>query len=101
VDAHAHAERPGRKSLECSAGRPQGARRGREGNEEGIALRVDLDALARRERLTQSAAMFLQRLRVLLGPELVQQLRRTLDVREEERHRPRRELGPHPSIVSR
>jgi hypothetical protein len=33
--------------------------------------------------------------------ELLQQPRRPLDVREEERHRPGRELGLHPPILPR
>ena len=42
-----------------------------------------------------------QRPRVVLGAQLMQQLRRTLDVREEKRHRAGREILPHPPILSR
>ena len=77
------------------------AGRGREGNEESVALRVDLDAPIGRERLTQDATMLGKRPGVVLGTEFMQQLRRALDVREEKRHRPGRELGLHPSILSR
>ncbi len=62
-------------------------RAGRAGErvEEGVALRVHLDAAVSAERLPQHAPVFDQGLVVRLGPELVQQLRRALDVREEER----------------
>ena len=101
VDAHTHADRAGGESVQCLAGGRQRARGGRESDEESIALRVDLDAPIGRERLTQDAAMLGKRPGVVLGTEFVQQLRRALDVREEKRHRPGRELWLHPPILSR
>ena len=59
------------------------ARRGREGDEEGVALRVDLDAAVSLERVAQDAAVLGQRVRVALRAELVEKPRRALDVGEE------------------
>src|SRR6266498_3767108 len=85
VDADPH---PHRQLLERRlrfGGRRERAGRGWEGYEERIALRIDLDALVGPERLTQDTAMLRQHPRVLVGAQVVQQLRRTLDVGEEER----------------
>ena len=59
------------------------ARRGREGDEESIALRVDLDAAVPLESLAQDAPVLSKFIGVALCPELGQQSGRTLDVREE------------------
>ena len=66
----------------AAAATASGARR--EGDEEGVALRVDLDAAVAREGLAQDAAVLGERLCVGLAPELVQQPGRALDVGEEE-----------------
>ena len=50
----------------CRAGR------GRESDEEGVALRVDLDASVGGKRLAQEPAVLGPRFAVALGPELVQ-----------------------------
>ena len=59
----------------------------RERDEERVALRVHLDAAVPRKRLPQHTTVLAQQLRVALAV-LVQQPRRALDVREEERHCP-------------
>ncbi len=84
MDAHAHPNRSRAQTFECFGGRPQSAGRSREGDEESIPLRIDLDALIGRERHTQDTAMLRQHPRVLLRAQFMQQLRRTLDVGEEE-----------------
>jgi hypothetical protein len=66
-----------------------------EGDEEGVALRVDLDPALRGDRVADHAPVLCQRLRVRLGAELVQQLRRALHVREEEAHRSPRKIRSH------
>src|SRR2546423_11617964 len=66
--------------------------RGRKGDEERVTLRVDLDAGVVLERLPQDAPMLGQRVRIALLAELVQQPRRPLDIRKEERNRPARQL---------
>ena len=59
--------------------------RGREPDEERVALRIHLDAVMARASFAEHTTMFRERLRVGPGPKLVQQLRRPLDVREQER----------------
>ena len=91
VQADAHADRPVRERL---AAGPRGvgcALGGREGDEEGVALRVDLDAAVGRERLAQRAPVLGERLAVRVRAELPEQARRALDVGEEERDRAGRE----------
>ena len=58
----------------------------RESDEEGVALRVDLDAAVAPECLAQNAAVFSERLRIAIA-ELLHQPRRAFDVGEEERDR--------------
>ena len=71
------------------------ARRGRECEEEGIALRVDFDAVVTGASFSDQAAMPGECLRIALGAELVEQPRRTRDVGEEEGDRSGREITPH------
>ena len=99
MEPHPDADRPGRERVLPLAGRGDGARRGREGDEERVALRVDLDAAVRGEGVAQHAPVLGERLRVRLGPERVQQPRRALDVREEERDGAGRELGAHGLVM--
>jgi len=56
-----------------------------ERDEQRVALRVHLHPGVRGERLPQHPPMLRQHFRVRLGPELVQQSGRTLDIGEEER----------------
>ena len=57
-----------------------------EGDEEGVALSVDLDALVARERRAQNAAVLGEQRRVRVARSL-QQARRAFDVGEEKSHR--------------
>ncbi len=99
MQAHPHRDRAGREHLlPRDRGRDRACRR-REGDEERVTLRVDLDAAVRCEHGTQRATVLGQRLGVRIGPELLQQARRALDVREQERHRPRRQVTPHESSM--
>ena len=103
VEAHAHANglslRPGRghmRALHLDSGgdRVAGAR---EDEEERVALRVDLDALACGERVANDPAMRRQNLGVPVA-EALEKLRRALDVREDEGDRSLRQLG-HGTMV--
>ena len=95
VDAHADAYRPGlQRRLRLTRGGRR-ALRGRKRDEERVALRVDLDAAVCGERLAQKAPVLRERLGVRVWSERVQQPRRALDVREQERDRAGRKLGPH------
>jgi hypothetical protein len=85
VHADPHAHRPvaePRESLERR--RDCVARRG-ERDEERVPLRVDLDPAVPFEGVAKCPAVLLEHVRVPLGAELVEQLRRALDVGEEER----------------
>ena len=52
VKPHSHADRTGRESLASVRCRSQRIRRLREGHEEGVPLRVDLDAIVSRKSVT-------------------------------------------------
>ena len=95
VQTNPHFDRAGRellghvaRGLECSRCR-------RKGDEERVSLSVDLNSIVAGARLADYAAMLCERLRVLLRPELVQELRRALHVGEEESDGSRGEITPH------
>ena len=100
VQTHPHPHRAARER-ELRVGRG-GHRIGRtrEGDEERVALRVDLDALVQLPGIAQRAVVLCEHDGVPVA-EFLQQPSRALDVREEERDRPGRELGPHAAILSR
>ena len=94
VEPHAHSDRAAaERRLPVGGGRDRigGAR---ERHEERVALRVDLDAAVPRESLPQHTTVLAQQLRVTHAM-LVQQPRRPLDIRKQERHRPRRQVPWH------
>ena len=64
-------------------GRGDGVSRAREHEEEGVALRVDLDPVARRERVADDSPVRRQHLAVVVA-EALEELRRVLDVGEDE-----------------
>jgi hypothetical protein len=84
VQADPNLNRPGGEHIgeRCSGG--ECSRSGREGEEKGVALGVDLDAALRAARRADHPAMLGKRLCVALRPELVQELGRAFDVGEEE-----------------
>ena len=97
VKPHADADRPvAKRRLPVRGGcdRVGGAR---ECDEERVALRVDLDAAVPCERVPQRTTVLAQQLRVVLAV-LVEQPRRALDVREEERHGSAGEVAHAPMI---
>jgi hypothetical protein len=65
-----------------------------EGDEKRIALRVDLDALVLGKHRAESPPMLVQRLPVVVA-ELMQQPRRTLVIREQQRYDTGRETAHH------
>jgi hypothetical protein len=95
VDSDANPDRARGETFYRGGCRRESTRRRRESNKEGIPLRIDLDAAIRAERFAQDAAMLHQGRRILNGAQAVQQLRRTLNVREEEADRSGRELALH------
>jgi hypothetical protein len=64
--------------------------RTREGNEECVPLAIDLVAAMLFERVPQEVAMKLERVPIASRPQTLEQPGRPLDVREQQRHRPRR-----------
>lgn len=95
VQTHAHPNPAGGKRFGQLSRRGECARRGGEGEKEGIALRVDLDTVVADARLSYQAAMLGQCLRVTLGAELLVQPRRALNIGEEEGDGARREVVSH------
>ena len=94
VQPHPNANRSIRQRTLAIGRGGNGIRRAGEGDEERIALRVDLDALVLRERRPQTPPMLLQRLAIAVL-ELAQQPRRALHVREQQRHDAGREITRH------
>ncbi len=95
VHAHPEPDRALAEVLDDPRSRPYRSRSGREGEEERVALGVDLHPVVRGGRGPHQPPVLEQRRGVRLGPELVQQPRRALDVGEQERHRPRRQPLAH------
>ena len=82
-----------------SSRRRERARRSRKGEEEGVALRIDLDPAVAAARLADQAPVLGERLRVRIGAELVEQPRRALNVGEEEGDGARRKSRSHAGII--
>src|SRR3954453_10874230 len=74
-------------------------RRPRERHEECVTLRIDLETVVGRTGRAHDPAVMVECIAVPVA-ELVQQPRRPLDVREEERHHSTREFAWHATIIS-
>jgi hypothetical protein len=100
VEAHPHAHGPVRqRELRVGRGRHRiGCPR--EGNEERIARRLDFDSAMPRPHPPQHTVV-LRKHACITVAELLQQVRRALDVSKEERDRPGRKLWPHAVILAR
>jgi hypothetical protein len=95
VNSDADADRAARKPCARGSRRCERAGCGREGDEERVALRVDLDSAVRPERLADDASVLGKRLGVAFRAQLVEQLGRPFHVREEERDSARGKVGSH------
>jgi len=84
VQADPYLQRSAGKGLLRLGGSGNGVGRARERNEEGVALRVDLDSMVPAPHLPQDASVFGQHLRVSAA-QLPEEPRRPLDVGEDER----------------
>ena len=80
-----------RDRVRCS----RGSRSGWERNEEGVPLRVYLDAARGSARLAYDPAMLGESVRVCLCAELTQEARRSLNVGEEKGDGAGRQIGSH------
>jgi hypothetical protein len=95
MDAHAQPDRSCGQSLQPRGRRLERTWGGREGDEEGVSLRIDLDAAVAVEGLAEGPSVLGERLGVALGTELSQQLRRALHVGKEEGDGSGRKTAPH------
>ena len=84
VNSDTHADRAALERVARVGGRRNCVRCASEGDEEGVALGVDLDACVRGERLSQDASVLGEEVGVPVSV-LLKEPRRALDVREEER----------------
>ena len=100
VQPHSDANRPAGERALCIRSRRHSVGCASEGDKERIALGVDLDPFVSQPDRTKLAVVLDENLGIPIT-EFLQQPCRPLDVREEKRHRPGRELGLHPSILSR
>src|SRR5207245_5241048 len=99
VKPHPDADRPiGQAALGVHS-RGSRVRRSRERHEERVTLRIHLDTVVVRTGRAHDPAVIVECIAVSVA-ELVQQPRRPLDVREEERHYSTREHARHPTIIS-
>jgi hypothetical protein len=99
VDPDTHPDGPGsQRTITVSGGFERTVRRA-EREEEGVTLRVDLDAAMPSEGFPEHAAVLGQGVRVGALTQLVQKSTGTFDVREQERHRSRGQVGAHDRTV--
>jgi len=94
VQPHAHPDRALRERALAVLGGGDGIGRAAEGDEERVTLRVHLDAVVVGKRRAKTTPVLEQGLPVVVA-ELVQQLRRALDVREQQRHHAGRKIARH------
>jgi len=97
-DSHADLSVRGEVIRELGSG-VEGARGGREGEEEGVSLRVHLDTAVSNTRLPDHRAVIGERIRVGPCAEFVQQRRRAFDVGEDKGDGAGRKVGPHAGII--
>ncbi len=89
MHAHPDTNRSALQSFRYQTGGLQRVRCPREGQEERVALRIDLCPAKRRTRLTDDPPMLAEHGGVRIRTELVEQPRRALHISEHERHCPR------------
>ena len=95
VDAHAHPDRARGQSGLGRLRRSQSTGGRGEGDEDGIALRIDLDAAVGTARLTQDAAMFRECAGIGIGAQRLKQPGGTLHVGEQEGDGSGGQVAPH------
>jgi hypothetical protein len=99
VEAHPHAQRAFSQRVLRFGGRCHRVARGRERDEERVALRVHLDTPVPRNRIPHPLPVPRQFARVLLRPQLVQERCRLLHICEEERDGAAREVFSHAELI--
>ena len=99
MNADPDTDRTHRKPRQGFGGRAHGTQRGWERDEECVTLRIDLSTALPDERVAQDATMLGERLRIAGCAQLLQQLCRALDIREEKGDGSRWEIAPHRNIM--
>ncbi len=99
VQPHPHPDRAARKCQLRVNGCSDSIRCTAKCDEEGVALRVHLGAVVRGKRLSEQSPVLVERVGVRV-PQLVQKLRRPLDIREEERDDTGRKRGRHAAMIT-
>ncbi|MEO5576450.1 MAG: hypothetical protein ABIR67_08875 [Gaiellaceae bacterium] len=99
VKPHAHLDRPSHERLLRYGGGGHGIRGSGERHEERVALGVDLDAVVGAKSLPEEPAVLVECGRVLVA-EFVEELRRALDIGEEERDDTRGKTSVHETIMA-
>ena len=99
AQAEADLDRSGSQGLRGLRRGSQRARRGPEGDEEGVVLGVDLDSPMPSKRVAEGAVVVGQDIGICLGAEAVEQLRRALEIGTQESDRPCREIACHARIM--
>ena len=97
---HPHPDRALSKRRASVGRSPERPGCGRKRNEARISLRVHLDTAMLCEDPAHHTPMLLQRLRIALGTKFVQQPRRPLDIREQERHRAGWQIVTHGASIN-
>ena len=95
VDAHPNPDRTPRETCHRLGGGRERTRRGREGDEEGVSLRVHLNATVCVERTPQDTAVRGERLGILSRAQVLGQPCRALNIGEQEAHGSGREIAIH------
>jgi hypothetical protein len=100
MHANADMHRPiGERMLGC-LGRRDGIAGTTEGKEEGVPLRVDLNAAVTRHHIAHDLAMAIERCLITIA-EVREQPSRALDITKEERHGASRKVGDDTAIIER
>ena len=95
VQPDPHPDRARRQPVRDRGGGVERNRRRREGGEELVALCIHLDPAQRSERTAHDPPVLGEGFRVAIGSQLVQELRRALDVRDQKRDGATWKVPPH------
>ena len=101
VQANPNADRPGGERASHLRSRRERSGSVREGEEEGVSLRVDLDSSLRRAGRTHDPPVLGERFVVRVVSDLLEKLGRAFDIGEEERDSPGGEIAAHERSLAR
>lgn len=101
MQPHPHTDRPLVQPLRDHRGRLKRIRRARERKEERVSLRIHLHADERHTRLTHNPPVIGKHPGICVRTKLLEQPGRALHIREQKRHRARRQIRAHQRIMRR